>query len=53
MNHPSELPSELLELKERDGLNEIVKDFIAGMTDRFAINLYSDLFVPYGWKLHR
>lgn len=51
--HEDELPSELLELKEKDGLNEIVKDYIAGMTDRYAINLYGDLFVPSGWKLKR
>lgn len=49
--HEQELPGELLELKERDGLAEIVKDHIAGMTDRYAINLYEELFVPSGWKL--
>ncbi len=53
MEHEDELPSELLELKEKDGLNEIVKDYIAGMTDRYAINLYGELFVPAGWKLRR
>ncbi len=53
MGHPDELPNELLQLQERDGLDEIVKDFIAGMTDRYAINLYSDLFVPSGWRLKR
>ena len=53
MAHENELPSELLELKEKDGLNEIVKDHIAGMTDRYAINLYGELFVPAGWKLKR
>lgn len=36
---------------ETDGLEEVVKDRIAGMTDRYAINLYNDLFVPSGWKL--
>ena len=53
MAHEDELPAELLELKDRDGLNEIVKDHIAGMTDRYAINLYGELFVPAGWKLRR
>src|SRR5665648_52178 len=32
------------------GVNEVVKDYIAGMTDRFAMNLYDDLFIPKGWK---
>ena len=25
------------------------RDFIAGMTDRFAVNLYEQLFVPKPW----
>jgi len=27
-----------------------VADFIAGMTDRYAINLYRELFLPQPWK---
>lgn len=30
---------------------KIVCDFIAGMTDRYAINLYNELFVPKSWKI--
>jgi dGTPase len=26
-------------------------DFVAGMTDRFAMNLYHRLFLPQPWKL--
>ncbi|MDD6043206.1 MAG: deoxyguanosinetriphosphate triphosphohydrolase [Eubacteriaceae bacterium] len=48
--HPEKLPAELKDLVRRDGVNTVVKDYIAGMTDRFAINMYSDLFVPKGWK---
>ncbi|MBR5981308.1 MAG: deoxyguanosinetriphosphate triphosphohydrolase, partial [Firmicutes bacterium] len=36
---------------QRDGGNEAVKDYIAGMTDRYAINIFSETFVPSGWKL--
>ncbi|MFY9612256.1 MAG: hypothetical protein WAQ12_01840 [Tissierellaceae bacterium] len=25
-------------------------DYIAGMTDRYALNLFSNLFVPKGWE---
>ena len=38
------------EIAERDGKNEAVKDYVAGMTDRFALAVYTDLFVPKGWK---
>ena len=51
--HSDQLPSEYQSIIERDGVNEAVKDYIAGMTDRYAINMYTDTFVPSGWKLPR
>jgi len=36
-------PGEALEIS--------VADFIAGMTDRFAMNLYQRLFLPQPWKI--
>ncbi|MBQ7718229.1 MAG: deoxyguanosinetriphosphate triphosphohydrolase [Clostridia bacterium] len=30
----------------------IVTDYIAGMTDRYAIYIYSELFLPKGWYKH-
>ena len=51
MENPERLPKEQLDLLQTDGLEEVVKDHIAGMTDRYAIKLYSELFVPLGWKL--
>jgi dGTPase len=50
LEKPQELPEETLSLASEFGINEVVKDYIAGMTDRYAINLYNDLFVPKGWK---
>lgn len=34
---------------ERDGLDVAARDFLAGMTDRFAISLFEELFVPRPW----
>lgn len=34
-----------------DSLHVSVVDFIAGMTDRYAINLYHRLFLPQPWKI--
>lgn len=45
-----QLPEDMKEIAERDGKNEAVKDYVAGMTDRFALAAYTDLFVPKGWK---
>ncbi|MCL1810220.1 MAG: deoxyguanosinetriphosphate triphosphohydrolase [Clostridiales bacterium] len=43
VSNPSCLPEELLAMREEFGLNEMVKDYIAGMTDRFAAGLYDEL----------
>ena len=51
LENSSQLPSEYQVIIRRDGVNEAVKDYIAGMTDRYAINLYNETFVPSGWKL--
>ena len=50
LENPNLLPEELKEISERDGVAEAVKDYIAGMTDRFALSTYTDIFVPKGWK---
>ena len=35
---------------EREGIDRAVCDYLAGMTDRYAINKYCELFVPKTWK---
>ncbi|MEG0291223.1 MAG: deoxyguanosinetriphosphate triphosphohydrolase [Anaerovoracaceae bacterium] len=47
---PELIPKELLALVGEFGIDEVAKDYIAGMTDRYAINLYDELFIPKGWK---
>ena len=49
-------PEKLWELKEKKYVydkdhNQIVCDFIAGMTDSFAISLYEKLFLPKRWSV--
>ena len=34
---------------EQEGLDVAAKDFVAGMTDRYAVNLYEQLFIPKPW----
>jgi dGTPase len=34
---------------EREGLDAASRDFLAGMTDRFAVRLYEQLFIPKPW----
>ena len=47
---PKKLPQESRERIHEFGVHETIKDHIAGMTDRYAVSLYKDLFVPIGWK---
>lgn len=41
--NPAKLPQDSLRLLEQDDVDVIVKDYIAGMTDRFAKNLYKEI----------
>ncbi|MCI6854971.1 MAG: deoxyguanosinetriphosphate triphosphohydrolase [Firmicutes bacterium] len=50
MNHPEQMPEDLQRIAEIDGRAEAAKDYVAGMTDRFALATYTELFVPKGWK---
>ena len=46
-----ERPAEFLDARiiETDGLDVAARDFLAGMTDRFAVTLYERLFIPKPW----
>lgn len=48
LNHPEELPADACPSDETQ-LVWCVMDYIAGMTDRFAIRDYERLFVPKKW----
>jgi len=50
LDNTHKLPEDLRAIAAKDGKAEAVKDYIAGMTDRFALHTYTDLFVPKGWK---
>jgi dGTPase len=36
---------------EQEGLDAAVRDFIAGMTDRYAVRLFEQLFIPKPWAV--
>lgn len=48
--NPERLPEERRAMIDECGIDEVVKDHIAGMTDRFAVGVFNDIFVPRGWK---
>lgn len=47
---PEKLPQEIKLLKDVHGLERAISDYIAGMTDRYIIALYQELFIPGPWK---
>jgi dGTPase len=49
LDHPQELPPEYH--RTPGDLTTRVADFIAGMTDRYALRTYEQLFLPQGWLL--
>lgn len=49
-SHPEILASSGGRHDPADPLNVAIADFIAGMTDRYAMNLYQQLFLPRPWK---
>jgi dGTPase len=42
-------PEEHLEMERGEPVERLAIDFIAGMTDRYAMNLYAKLFLPSPW----
>ncbi|MBZ4686811.1 MAG: dGTPase [Clostridia bacterium] len=49
--NPQEIPA--MEKKQVGDPERLVIDYIAGMTDRYAIATYQKLFVPSGFALHQ
>ena len=48
-----ERPAEFLDLKtvENEGLDAAARDFVAGMTDRYAVRLFEQLYIPKPWAI--
>lgn len=50
LENPGAMPTEYQAIAMKDGLDRAVCDYISGMSDRYAIKLYNDFFVPKGWS---
>jgi len=50
LERPEALPEDLRPTGDGD-LVQRVTDYIAGMTDRYAIGVYEELFVPVSWRM--
>lgn len=50
VKHPEEMPDFYREHIEAEGVERMACDYIAGMTDPYAISTYRSLFIPEVWK---
>lgn len=51
IQNPGELSAESFKTNEDASIDRRVCDYIAGMSDRFAINMFTELFIPSPWKI--
>lgn len=49
VKNPDKMPALYNRRREIDSVERRVCDFISGMTDRYAIELYSELYIPKVW----
>ncbi|NBI09444.1 deoxyguanosinetriphosphate triphosphohydrolase [Colidextribacter sp. OB.20] len=50
-HHPDELPDDFQAIRVEEGVDRAVCDYIAGMTDPFAVDRFQELFIPKGWTV--
>ena len=48
---PDRLPPEFQDIREREGVERAVCDYIAGMTDNYAVEKFSLAFIPVSWSV--
>lgn len=51
VKHPEALPEDFHPQLSFDGMERTVCDYIAGMTDNYAVDKYTEIFIPSGWNV--
>ena len=50
VDHPERMPEFYYHNTEKESVERCVCDYVSGMTDRYAIEKYYELFIPEVWK---
>ena len=50
IHHPEALPEDFQPQLSFDGMERTVCDYIAGMTDNYSVEKFSEIFIPLGWQ---
>ena len=51
IKNPNKLPPDFRPQLDFDGMERVVCDYIAGMTDKYAMYKYDELFIPMAWQV--
>ena len=51
VSHPEALPEDFHPQLSFDGMERTVCDYIAGMTDNYAVDKFTEIFIPMGWHV--
>lgn len=51
LQKPEHLPEDMRLIAEQDGYERAACDYIAGMTDHYAVQLFQDIYVPKSWNI--
>ena len=49
--HPEALPADFIPQLDFDGISRVICDYIAGMTDKYAVHKYESIFIPAAWHV--
>lgn len=49
--NPLMMPQNEIKLLEKSDINRVVCDYIAGMSDSYAVQRFCDLFLPHPWTI--
>ena len=49
--NPEKMPEEYLKIAAEEGAERAVTDYIAGMTDHYAVTVFSNIYIPKAWSI--
>ncbi|QAT49632.1 deoxyguanosinetriphosphate triphosphohydrolase [Caproiciproducens sp. NJN-50] len=50
LQKPENLPEDMRRIAEQEGCARAACDFIAGMTDHYAVELFKSIYIPASWR---
>ena len=51
VRNPNEMPIEMQDIAQRYSVERAVCDYISGMTDKYAIEIFNSIFIPHSWNV--